>query len=377
MSIELAQTLMDEFAVATGITGANLPRRYLWTDAFAVCNYLGFYHQTGYARDLQLVEDLIYQVHHILGRHRSDHPHQGWISGLSETEGELHPTRGGLRIGKKQKERSRSEPWDPQREWDRDGQYFHYLTKWMHALNRAHQETGNFQYQDWSAELAVAAHHAFTYETSPDGPRRMVWKMSIDLSRPLVDSMGHHDPLDGLITSLELQANADLNAELKSGLDHAIKDYQMMCARGDWATSDPLGIGGLLDSVIRLIQTDAINRGEERALLRRLLRDSHLSLQHYSRSHDLTLPATHRLAFRELGLSIGLRGLELLPDSVTQEAGVSELIRELLEFRRLAEQIESFWSDPIHRRSSTWIDHGDINAVMLATSLVPAGYYGM
>ncbi|MCA9014224.1 MAG: hypothetical protein KDA77_02720 [Planctomycetaceae bacterium] len=377
MSIELAQTLMNDFAVATGITGANLPRRYLWTDAFAVCNYFGLYHQTGAGHYLQLAETLPKQVHHVLGRHRPDHPHQGWISGLSDAEGEQHPTRGGLRIGKKLNERSRSEPWDPQLEWDRDGQYFHYLTRWMHALNRAHQETGQQQYLNWAAELAVTAHQSFTYERSSGGPRRMVWKMSINLSRPLVDSMGHHDPLDGLITSLELQAAAGLNAELKSGLTSAINDYLEMCVRGDWATEDALGIGGLLDSAIRLMQTDAAQQTGGPVLLTQLLRDTQISLQHYSRSCALDQPATHRLAFRELGLSIGLRGLELLPDRVARESGVSDLIRELLEFRGLAAQIESFWSDPNHRRCSTWIDHGDINAVMLATSLVPAGYYGV
>ena len=52
----------------------------------------------------------------------------------------------------------------------------------------------------------------------------MYWKMSIDLSYPLVTSMGQHDPLDGLITYSELQATArkyseqsawpDLSAEI-------------------------------------------------------------------------------------------------------------------------------------------------------------------
>jgi hypothetical protein len=44
---------------------------------------------------------------------------------------------GGLRIGKPLKERGANEPIDESLEWDRDGQYFHYLTKWMHALCRA------------------------------------------------------------------------------------------------------------------------------------------------------------------------------------------------------------------------------------------------
>lgn len=42
----------------------------------------------------------------------------------------------------------------------------------------------------------------------------MYWKMSIDLSSPLVPSMGQHDPLDGLITYLQLQATAPLDAAL-------------------------------------------------------------------------------------------------------------------------------------------------------------------
>jgi hypothetical protein len=36
----------------------------------------------------------------------------------------------------------------------------------------------------------------------------MVWKMSTDLSRPLVASMGQHDPLDGLITCVQLETTA-------------------------------------------------------------------------------------------------------------------------------------------------------------------------
>jgi len=35
---------MTEFARLTGLSPASsAPRRYLWTDAFAVCNFLGLY----------------------------------------------------------------------------------------------------------------------------------------------------------------------------------------------------------------------------------------------------------------------------------------------------------------------------------------------
>lgn len=64
---------MRDFAETTGLEPVSArPRRYLWTDAFAVCNYLGLYHETGDAYSRELALRLIDQVHHILGRHRSD-----------------------------------------------------------------------------------------------------------------------------------------------------------------------------------------------------------------------------------------------------------------------------------------------------------------
>jgi hypothetical protein len=38
---------MMRFAERTGLTSANPSRRYLWTDAFAVCNFLGLNTATG------------------------------------------------------------------------------------------------------------------------------------------------------------------------------------------------------------------------------------------------------------------------------------------------------------------------------------------
>ncbi len=78
----------------------------------------------------------------------------------------------------------------------------------MHALNRVSRVTGDPTYNMWAMELAKTAHTAFTYVPSSGGQKRMYWKMSIDLSYPLVESMGHHDPLDGFITYNQLQATA-------------------------------------------------------------------------------------------------------------------------------------------------------------------------
>lgn len=63
---------MDEFAVNTGLSSSAIPRRYLWTDAFAVCNFLGLQKQTQDERFGRLALDLVNSVHNVLGKHRSD-----------------------------------------------------------------------------------------------------------------------------------------------------------------------------------------------------------------------------------------------------------------------------------------------------------------
>jgi hypothetical protein len=374
MTVALTQSLMEEFAETTGVSGKTRPRRYLWTDAFAVCNFLGLFRQTGDDRFLRFARELVDQVHHILGRHRDDDPRRGWISGLSEVEGERHPTRGGLRIGKPLNEREPHEPANSQLEWEQDGQYFHYLTKWMHALYHMSKETGDSRYQRWAVELAVTAHHAFTGVARPGGAKRMVWKMSIDLTRPLVSSMGQLDPLDGLVTYLELQTTGDAEAQLRVALTKAIEDMTDITAHIHLASDDPLGIGGLLDNAARLAQL-IFQRGIKRSdLLHQILVDARLSLEAFSHTALLGYPADRRLAFRELGLSIGLHGLRQLRCLVAQDSELVVASDRLLPYRPLAKQISSFWSDPAHRLSRTWKDHRDINLVMLATSLSPESY---
>jgi hypothetical protein len=49
---------------------------------------------------------------------------------------------------------------------------------------------------------------------------------------------------------------------------------------------------------------------------------------------------------------------------------------DLAGYLPLAGEIERFWLEPGHRESSNWRNHRDINDVMLATSLAPAGYLG-
>ncbi len=376
------RNLMTAFAERTGLVGGQAPTRYLWTDAFAVCNLLELERRTGDDRYRELALRLVVQVHQVLGRHRADDPRTGWISGLGKQEGEQHPTKGGLRIGKALKERRPDEPMDDRLEWERDGQYFHYLTKWMHALARVGRVTGDPRYLHWAMELAATAYDRFTHVPAPGGQRRMVWKMSIDMSRPLVDAMGQHDPLDGLVTLVELRTAAKARDEpLPLDLDAQIAGLAAMGKGARLATTDPLGIGGLLTAAHTLAQLTAAGMAGFGDLLETLLDQAlpGLEYQHADRN-ALSMPPDYRLAFRELGLSIGLRAVQrtqdLLaqrPDAFDSVAALRSRLAPLMRHVPLIEMIERFWLDPANRESATWREHRNINAVMLATSLAPEG----
>ena len=88
---EEAGELMMRFAERTGLASDLAKQRYLWTDAFAVCNFLGLAQATGEERYTEQALRLVEQVHHVLGSYRADDPRTGWISGLSEQEGETSP----------------------------------------------------------------------------------------------------------------------------------------------------------------------------------------------------------------------------------------------------------------------------------------------
>ena len=352
-----AVDLLDRFADRTGVTSSRPPRRYLWTDAFAVMTDLGLYERTGDDRFRSRALALIDQVHRLLGRHRDDDSREGWLSGLDDDEGALHPTRGGLRIGKERPERGRREPFDAREEWDRDGQYFHYLTRWMLALDRAARTTGDARYALWSRELCETAVDAFARRDTPYGRPSLVWKMGIDLSRPLVASTGQHDALDGHVTARQLESTRrefgdDTNAP---ALTSVVETLRSMIDVYALATTDPLGIGGLLLDLAHLDQIDP-----EDTLNADLLASARAGLVIGPRRLGLTGAAETRLAFREFGLSIGL-------------AAVEDRFPALADFVALREPIESFWRTAEAQDSRTWREHEDIDAVMLAASLAPQG----
>ena len=365
--LEAAKQLMEEFARRTGLEGGangNIKRRYLWTDAFAVQTFFGLAKGTGDEGYKDLALKLVDQVHSTLGRFREDDRRTGWISGLSEEEGSQHPTINGLRIGKPQPERTPQDQYDEDDEWDRDGQYMHYITRWIQALIQTFQETGNKKYAIWAAEL-IQASHKFV-DKSGSRPH-MYWKLNTDLSKPAVPFMGAHDPLEGAM----LARTAKLVVPEKSSqLDEFIRDMDCLCQRHDWSTPDPLGLGGLLLNVPRSLELESAGILLPPELqTKKLYEDACVGLQQYRWSMSPNKPASRRLAFRECGLSLGLRVM----DDLKNHCACSTLaFDEIPQYIPLADTIERFWTQSDNQRSPTWEDHLDINAVMLAASLTAA-----
>lgn len=419
-----AMDLMDQFARRSGLAVRSssqqdypnekrVPvvkpdgsKRYLWTDAFAVCNYLGFAHdaaargdERGKARYENLAHNLVESVHQNLGRFRKDDRDSSrrlkWISGLSEEAGAANPTAGGLRIGKENPERAPDDPYDDRAEWHQDGQYFHYLTKWMFALDQMARYTGEPKYNQWAIQLAEKAADSFIYPTGGRAGYRMYWKMSTDLTRPLVLSMGAQDPLDGYVSLLRLSVTANKlrpsGADEKGGdtYPYSLRDrvdrFKLMTKISP--TSDTLGIGGMLVDAYRLFKLLREGATVDYHVITELLSDSLVGLRYYLGNGELRESSKYRLAFRELGLSIGLHAIDRMRNDIADkevEGSLSHLVvgeinsylEKLVQYIPLSEEIETFWEDPRHQSTTTWTEHIDINQVMLATSLAPDGFLG-
>ena len=189
----------------------------------------------------------------------------------------------------------------------------------------------------------------------------MVWKMSIDLSYPLVSSMGQHDALDGYITCLELSITAGKYTDMPH-LDTTLAGLYQMSQAVSWDTDDPLGIGGLLSDACILAELILSDRMEHLSdLLSRFLRHSARGIELFLGTDSLKYPAQYRLAFRELGLSIGLHCVGKMQILLSEHAECfanADLLRsqlnELGSYLPLCGYIEDFWLESENRKSSTW-----------------------
>lgn len=270
--------------------------RYLWTDAFGVVDFITLFRLTSSLVYLHLAARLIDAVHSTLGRTRSL---QDYLPGASAE----HPLAGGLRIGKE-------EETGP----DSDGQYHHYLTLWMFALNRMSVASGEQKYNVLAVELAKAIHPAFMVAREYARPR-MYWKMSVDLSHPLVNSEGNLDPIDGyVIFNLLQQHSPDPQvltqeiADYKKILDVKWKTYQsddpldlgMTLWTAHWFSGKAEWADSLVDKAATYLRT-CKGLARYHIQLTRTSIDELAAMEHY-----FDHPVDQRLAFREYGTCMGV-----------------------------------------------------------------------
>jgi hypothetical protein len=163
-----------------------------------------------------------------------------------------------------------------------------------------------------------------------------------------------------------------------SDLAPAIADYTAMLADSPLETGDPLGLGGLLADAWRIAQLAECAALADGRLLARVLAAARAGLDEYVRAGEWRADPSRRLAFRELGLAIGLAALGPLRATLDQWPApappIARLVDELARHAALGAALGACWSEPAHRRAPAWIEHRDINDVMLATWLAPSGY---
>jgi len=318
--------------------------RYLWTDAFGVCNYITLFCETKDPKYLDQADSLINQVHEILGKGR--HGDNKRLEPATDEQ----PLLGGLRIGKIDDEGS-----------DGDGQYFHYLTKWMFCLNRMSIARNDEKYNQWAIDLAKSIHPAFVYKPSNSNRSRMFWKMSIDLKKPLVRSEGNLDPFDGYLTYRILQdtdlhfnqgssaSSADDSSANRGILDKEIADMKSMVdvKYPYYSSNDPLDLGEAM-WIAHWYYDEPWSHHISKESLHSI---NELWDQGYFKSHSY-----YRLAFREFGTTIGVQVNPL----------VERQKKEWID--RRVPMLHSFWEKELFKRDS------NITPVMYCTSLIPGAF---
>lgn len=168
--------------------------RYLWTDAFGLVLLVSLYRELGTERYLDEAKWLADEVHRVLGQ------------------------QAGLRIGEAP---------------DREGQYFHYLSMWIYALDRLGRVEP--EYKTRALELVRETHEHFVRPGFG-----VYWKMKDDLSGPVPGfGVGALDPFHGyvvyrLLDEVELESEID---DMKQLIDLGVRKLHV--------TQD-LGIGMML-----------------------------------------------------------------------------------------------------------------------------------
>ena len=302
--------------------------RYLWTDAFGVINFITLYKESNDETYLSCAKNLVQAVHDINGRTRDG---KSRLPGASD----LNPLEGGLRIGKTDESGS-----------DGDGQYFHYNSLWMFALNRLSIASKVPEYNDRAIQFAKAIHPHFFIDKDTSSPR-MVWKIAMDMSRPLVWGEGNLDPIDGYVTMKILGGTA----HSRDVLSMEIKSFKRVMERKGkhFVSSDMLDLGMSLwtshwfadqEAWAADLQAQCLDQ------LKQLLRGGQHSLG------DMR----YRLAFRDFGACLGIQCVGAAVDNTIQD-GATELLKH--------------WEKHIKQTPE---DLRPITQVMYAAALIPGAF---
>ncbi|KAK0718349.1 hypothetical protein B0T26DRAFT_646599 [Lasiosphaeria miniovina] len=306
--------------------------RYLWTDAFGLINFITLSKETASPVYLTLAKRLAVTVHDVLGRTRD-----GTARLPRATDAE--PLKGGLRIGKVEAHGS-----------DGDGQYHHYLTLWMFALNRLALSSGDKKYNQLAVQLAKAVHPHFVLRKGAGG-LRMVWKVSTDMENVLVPSEGHLDAATGFVVYRLLQRTAEHLHGPPGVLNNEIADYRQLISHEVKmrTSSDPLDLGmGLWMCHFFRDEDWASVLGSQSLEVARIILDE----KHGLMARD---PA-RRLAFREFGACLGLECFGIDDELTARVAAVID-----------------FWQKYLY--GSAEEDLRPISLVMYASALIPGGQY--
>ena len=243
-------------------------RRYLWTDAFGVLAYTSMaqaYSQppTNNPQQAQRYQDaadrLIQVVHQCLGTPRSQQDHM-------QVDPNSPTGFVGLRIGKV--ETRKVTDYGMQL----DGQYWHYIDKWLLALERA-------GHADEAIRIAKSVFPYFM-DAGPQGTGvggGIRWKLSVDATPPPAWQRAHasDDTLVALIVFSILQqqhgssAGVSLEQEIQM-LRNSLQGYRLR------VTDDPLGWG--LEAIFDQYLQNQPRQAALASLQARAVHPSHLSL---------------------------------------------------------------------------------------------------
>lgn len=304
--------------------------RYLLTDAIGVLNFITLGEELDSAKYLTFATALVTSVHDTLGRERD-------LTRRLDHATDKEPLKGGLRIGKAR------ESGD-----DGDGQYHHYLSIWMYALNRLAVATGDPHYNDLAVQLARAIHpHFFVHSVDA---MHMVHKISVDMETVLNPSECSIDAILGLGVCRLLEATAVTQGRQPGLLKQEIGNYERILRRN----RDLRPSSDLLDLGIGLWAT-SLFPDEEWAEAYRELSLIMAEKQLDPQSPMLQRDPKHRIAFREFGACLGV-------------------LCSCAESAKLAEEVDcvlTFWENYVAEVKSDGVQ--PISKVMYAACRHPGG----